>query len=214
MTHATTITLTEKTDALRSAHRLELLTIVWAAAEAVLGLLSARMAHSLSLEAFGLDSLIEVVSAGVLLWRLHLENDPHRREAAERLSLRIAALCLLLLAAYVLVDALLHLYSGANESPNLLGILVTASAVLLMPLLGRAKRRVAVRINSPALATDARQADFCALQALIVLLGLLAAHWWHIARADSIAALLLVPLIVREGVRALQGKSCCGGSCG
>ena len=206
---------TRRVSLTRLARRLELLTIVWAAAEAFLGLWSAWRGHSLSLAAFGFDSLIEMISAAALFWRFQQTNDPHRQEAAERVSLRIAASCLLLLAVYVAVDAIRHLGSRSASVPTLLGIVVTTSALLLMPLLGRAKRRVALRLNSAAMAADARQADFCALQALIVLLGLLVERWWHISGTDSIAALLLVPLIVREGVRAIQGKSCgCGMSCG
>jgi divalent metal cation (Fe/Co/Zn/Cd) transporter len=77
-----------------------------------------------------------------------------------------------------------------------------------MPLLARSKRRVAALLDSDAMLADSRQADFCALQALIVLLGLVVTRWWNVTWADSAAALLLVPLIAREGIRALQGKSC------
>jgi len=195
--------------------RLELFTIVVTAAEAALGLWSAWQAHALSLAAFGLDSLIELASAVALLWRLQHQNDPHRREFAEQRSLRIAAYCLLALAAYVLVGALLELRSGARATANLLGVFITAAALLLMPLLARSKRRVAALLDSDAMFADSRQADFCALQALIVLLGLVVTRWWNIRWADSVAALLLVPLIAREGIRALQGKSCgcTGGTC-
>lgn len=196
------------TRAVTLGRRLELLTIVWTAAEAGLGLWSAWQVHALSLAAFGLDSLIELASAVALLWRLQHQHDPHRREFAEQRSLRIAAICLLALAAYVLVGAVLELRAGARSSANLLGIVVTASAVLLMPLLARSKRRVAALLDSDAMLADSRQADFCALQALIVLLGLVVTRWWNVTWADSAAALLLVPLIAREGIRALQGKSC------
>ncbi len=205
---------TPRVSLLRLARRLELLTIVWAAVEASIGLWGARQGHSLSLAAFGFDSLIEMLSAAALLWRLRQENDPHRRAVAERVSLRIAAGCLLLLAAWVAFDAIRHLRSGDVSSPTPLGIAVTLSAVALMPALGRAKRHVALRLNSAAMVVDARQADFCALQALIVLLGLLAERLWRVPGIDSIAALLLLPLIAREGVRALQGKSCCGSGAG
>jgi divalent metal cation (Fe/Co/Zn/Cd) transporter len=200
------------TRAVTLGRRLELLTIVWTAAEAGLGLWSAWQAHALSLAAFGLDSLIELASAAAMLWRLQHQHDPRRREHAEQRSLRVAAICLLALAAYVLIGAVLELRSGARATPNLLGIVVAASAVLLMPLLARSKRRVAALLDSDAMLADSRQADFCALQALIVLVGLVVTRWWDITWADSAAALLLVPLIAREGIRALQGKSCgCAG---
>lgn len=193
---------------LERGQRLEQITIVWTAAEAALGLWSAWQAHALSLAAFGFDSLIELVSACALLWRLRHRTDPAQGARAERYSLRIAAGCLLLLAAYVIVAALIALRSHAFTTPNLLGIAVTASAVVVMPWLARAKRRTAALLDSDALFADSRQADFCALQALIVLVGLAATRWLHIAFADEIAALVLVPFLVREGVRALQGKSC------
>ncbi len=202
----------ERSSALRLARRLAILTMVWVGAEAVLGLLSAWRAHSVSLAAFGFDSLIELASAAAVLWRLTQERDAVRRARAEQRSLRFAAVCLLLLALYVAVEALRELITGPSASYSLLGIAVTASAVLLMPALARAKRNVGIRLNSGTMIADSRQAAFCAMQAAIVLLGLLANRWWHLPRADSIAALLLVPLIVREGVRALRGESCgCSG---
>jgi len=198
----------ERASALRLARRLELLTIAWVGAEAVLGLFSAWRAHSVSLAAFGFDSLIELASASAVLWRLTQERDGAQRERAEQRSLRFAAICLLLLAVYVVVEALRELIAGASASLSMLGIAVTASAVVLMPVLARAKQNVGIRLNSGAMISDSRQALFCALQATIVLLGLLGNRWWHVQHADSIAALLLVPLIVREGVRAWRGESC------
>ena len=198
----------ERASAIRLARRLGLLTMVWVGAEALLGLISGWQAHSISLAAFGFGSLIELASAAAVLWRLQRERDARQREHAEQLSLRITAICLLVLALYVVMEAIRDILTGATASLSLLGLVVTASAVVLMPLLGRAKRNAAIRLDSGALLADARQADFCALQALIVLLGMLANHWWHVPQADSVAALLLTPLIVREGVRALRGKSC------
>ncbi len=203
-----TASLIDRTSLIERGRSLEQITIAWAAAEAALGLWSAWQAHALSLAAFGLDSLIELISACALLWRLQHRADPAQQARAERISLRIAAVCLLMLAIYVTLGAMIALRSGASTSPNLLGIVVTMSAVLVMPVLARAKRRTAALLDSDALFADSRQADFCALQALIVLLGLAASRWLHIAIADEIAALVLVPLLVREGVRAFQGKSC------
>lgn len=194
--------------AVSQGRRLEIATIVWAALETALGLWSAWQAHALSLAAFGFGSLIEFGSAAALLWRLQHEHDPVRRERAEQRSLRIAAIGLLLLAACTLGEAVQHLFSGAEAEPSGLGLFITASAVVLMPLLARGKRRVAARLDSDAMLTDSRQADVCALQALIVLLGIAALRRLQIRNADAIASLLLVPLIVREGIRGLQGQSC------
>lgn len=202
----------QRSEALLRARRLTMLTLVWVGAEALLGLVSAWRACSVSLAAFGLDSLIELASAAVVLWRVGREANPQQRAHAEKVSLRVAAVCLLLLAVYVAAAAVHGLLAGTAATLSRMGLFVTASAVVLMPLLGRAKRRVGMQLGSSAMVADARQADFCAMQALVVLLGLLANHWWHLPQADSIASLLLVPLIVREGVRALQNKGC-GCSC-
>ena len=203
-----TLVALERSNALRSARRLEVLTIAWVGAEAALGLVSAWRAHSVSLAAFGFDSLVELASASAVLWRLNQQRDAAQSARAEQRSLRFAAVCLLLLAAYVAVEAVREWIVGASTSMSMLGIIVTASAVVLMPMLAHAKQNVGIRLNSGALVADSRQALFCALQAAIVLLGLLVSRFAHVQHADSIAALLLVPLIVREGVRALRGESC------
>jgi divalent metal cation (Fe/Co/Zn/Cd) transporter len=203
-----TLVALERSNALRSARRLEVLTIAWVGAEAALGLFSAWRAHSVSLAAFGFDSLVELASASAVLWRLNEQRDLAQSARAEQRSLRFAAICLLLLAAYVTAEAVREWVAGGSASVSMLGIVVTASAVVLMPALAHAKQSVGMRLNSGALVADSRQALFCALQAAIVLLGLLVSRWLHVKHADSVAALLLVPLIVREGVRALRGESC------
>ena len=116
---------------------------------------------------------------------------------------------MLVLAAYVLVDSVLGLLHGHQAETNWLGVGVTVAALICMPLLARAKRRVGRALSSQAMMTDATQTDFCMYQAAIVLFGLLV-HWmFGIAWADSAAALLLVPLLVRAGVLSLKGQSCC-----
>lgn len=204
----TTLIEIERTSALRLGRRLQWLTIAWVGAEAALGLVSAWRAHSISLAAFGFDSLIELASGAAVLWRLTQERDALQRARAEQRSLRLVAICLLALALYVAVGAVRGLLLGQGASLSLLGIGVSATAALLMPLLARAKQNVGIRLNSAAMIADSRQAVFCSIQASVVLLGLLVNRWWHLPQADSFAALLLAPLIVREGLRAWQGKGC------
>ena len=188
---------------------LELFTIAWAVTEGVIALISAERAHSLSLAGFGLDSLIEVVSGAALLWRMSHEMDLHRRHRAEHVSLRIAGVCLFLLAAYISVAAILKLHSRGDDQTTWTGIAVTMASVIFMPLLSRAKRKVGQALDSGAMMTDAKQTDFCMYMALIVLFGLVVHAIFGIGWADSVASLLLVPLLLRAGTLSLRGEACC-----
>jgi len=188
--------------------RLEYLTIAWNTFEAAVALVSGIMSGSVALVGFGLDSVIETASAVVLLRRLHADHDPARREAAERTARRLVGVCFLLLAAYVAIESIRALWTRAQPERSLPGILIAIAAILVMPLLGRAKRRVAAQLNSRAMHSDSRQADFCAYLSAILLTGLLlhsVLGWWW---ADPVAALLMVPIIAREGVQGLRGDSC------
>jgi divalent metal cation (Fe/Co/Zn/Cd) transporter len=192
--------------------RLEYFTIAWNTFEAVVALASGLLAGSIALVSFGLDSVIETISAGILLWRLHAEHDPLRRERTERTAHRLVGTCFLLLAAYVATESLRALWTKAQPERSIPGILIALAAVVVMPLLGRAKRRVAAQMGSRALHADSRQADFCAYLSAILLAGLLLhalLGWWW---ADPVAALVMTPIIAREGVQGLRGQGCddCG----
>ena len=188
--------------------RLERLTIAWNSLEAAVALASGVLANSVALVSFGLDSGIETASALILLWRLRADQNSRQRERAERKAHQLVGVCLLLLAAYVAVESIHALWIGEHPRRSLPGILVAVAAVIVMPLLARGKRRVAAQLGSLALYTDARQADFCAYLSA-VLLGGLALHaalgWWW---ADPLAALVMVPIIAREGVSGLRGRAC------
>lgn len=193
----------------RRGRYLEIITIVWAVLEAGIALATAERSGSLSLAGFGFDSLIEVVSGAALMWRMSREMDAHRRRRAEYVSLRIAGICLLALGAYVLVEAILNLLNHRSAETSWLGIFITTAAVIFMPLLSQAKRKVGRALQSGAMMTDARQTDFCMYQAGIVLFGLLVHTWFGIAWADSVAALVMVPFLLRSGVLSMRGEACC-----
>ena len=195
--------------AAKRGRMLEVMTILWGGTEALVALLSAWRHGSSSLAGFGLDSVIEVVSGAALFWRMSHEMHHQRRHAAERLSLRIAGSCLAALAAFVLVEAGTALYSGRGPEADPWGIGVTGGGLVCMRVLARAKRQVGAALGSAAMMTDARQTDFCMYQAAVVLAGLLIERIFHIGWADSIAALVLVPLLVRAAWLAFQGISCC-----
>jgi len=188
--------------------RLERLTIAWNSLEAAVALASGVLANSVALVSFGLDSAVATASALILLWRLRADQNSRQRERAERKAHQLVGVCLLLLAAYVAVESIHALWIGEHPRRSLPGILVAVAAVIVMPLLARGKRRVAAQLGSLALYTDARQADFCAYLSA-VLLGGLALHaalgWWW---ADPLAALVMVPIIAREGVSGLRGRAC------
>jgi divalent metal cation (Fe/Co/Zn/Cd) transporter len=192
--------------------RLEYFTILWNGFEAAVALISGLVAGSIALVGFGLDSVIETLSAAILLWRFHNDSGVARRERADRTARRLVGICFLLLAAYVAVESVHALWTKASPERSLPGILIAAAAVVVMPLLGRAKRRLAAQLRSGALHADSRQADFCAYLSVILLAGLLLHSlfgWWW---ADPVAALVMVPIILREGVQGLGGEACddCG----
>lgn len=188
--------------------RLEYFTIAWNCLEGLVGIGVGLMAGSVSLVGFGIDSFIEVTSGATLLWRMSHDADLERRERAEHLALRIVGLCFLGLALYVGVEALAALVHQEAPRPSFVGIGLAITSLIMMPFLARAKRRVAGRLGSAAMTGDAKQTEFCAYLSAILLAGLLlnAAFglWW----ADPAAALIMVPIIAKEGVDALRGKTC------
>ena len=204
--------LTSRKALVARGRRLEYLTIAWNTFEAAVALISGLLAGSIALVGFGLDSVIETISAGILLWRLRAEDDPLRREHTERTARRLVGVCFLLLAAYVAIESVRALWTKAQPERSIPGILIAIAAIMVMPLLGRAKRRVAAQMGSSALHADSRQADFCAYLSLILLAGLLLhalLGWWW---ADPVAALIMTPIIAREGIQGLRGQGCddCG----
>lgn len=173
------------------------------------------LAGSVALVGFGVDSVIEVAAALAALWRLRAERftDVARRQRAEQVTLRIVGVSFLALAAYIAVDAGLALWRREVPHASRVGLVLTAASVVVMPVLARAKRGVAAALSSGALAAEATQTQLCAYLSAIVLGGLalnaLFGWWW----ADPIAALVMVPIIAKEGVEGLRGEDACGDHC-
>lgn len=166
------------------------------------------LAGSVSLVGFGFDSLIELASGAALLWRMSVDADEERRERVERTSLRIVGGCFLALAAYLVVDSVksLLLHELPEHSP--IGIVITSASLVVMPWLAKAKRNVGKRLGSAAMQADSKQTEFCMWLSAIVLAGLVLnatfGMWW----ADPAAALVMAPIITKEGVEGLQAKAC------
>jgi divalent metal cation (Fe/Co/Zn/Cd) transporter len=196
-----------RTDAVRIGVRLELITVVWMAVEAVLAIGAGVVARSVLLTAFGFDSVIELISGGTLLWRLSSEArgaTSERMESLERRATRISAGLLVLLCAYVVLVGFGGLVAKLRPEASVLGVGVAAAAVLVMPLLAWRKRRVNLVIGSPALRADIAETITCAYLAAATLAGaglnLIAGWWW----AEYVAALVLLVFIAMETREAIE----------
>lgn len=194
--------------------RLNWLTLAYNSLEGVIAIVAGVLAGSVALIGFGIDSVIEVTASGAAQWRLRADLVPARRERAERISLRVIGYSFLALAAYVAYDSITSLWTREHPDTSWLGIALATTSLIVMPLLARAKRRVASGLASSALTADARQTTLCAYLSAILLGGLAlnaAAGWWW---ADPIAALVMVPIIAREGIEGVRGRTaCCDDAC-
>ncbi len=199
---------------IRTALRLEIITIAWMVIEAAVAIGAGIIARSLLLVAFGIDSTIELASAVVVFRRFRIEShqkfagDPEEAGSIEAKTAKIAGYLLFLLCAYVLVQATygLVIQHAAETSP--VGLAVAIVAALGMPLLAKAKLRVANKIESRSLRADAIETLTCGYLSWILLGGLALnalAHWWWI---DSVASLAIVPLLIREGYEAICNRGC------
>ena len=195
----------ERANQLRAGRRLEYFTLAWNLGEAAVAVAAGLFAGSIALIGFGVDSLVESLSGGVLLWRLQSHAG---YESREHLARKLVAISFFILALYVAIDAGMTLQRHETPERSVVGIILAGVSIVVMPLLARAKRHVATRLNSRALHADSRQTDICAYLSVILLIGLVlnaVLGWWW---ADPVAALAMVPIIAKEGVEAFQGDKC------
>ena len=200
---ATTPTKDSAAD-IRVGRRIEYISIAWTSIEALAAVVAGVLAGSIALVGFGADSVIEVGSSAILLWRLNHEFGKKR----ERTALQLVGASFLLLAVYVGWEAIESLVKHQPPSVSYFGIVFSILCLIVMPLIARAKRRVAARLNSRAMEADSKQSSICAYLAAILLCGLtlnaLFGWWW----ADPVAALVMLPIIIKEGIEAVRGESC------
>lgn len=190
------------------AVRLARIGLGWHVAEAAVALVAGIAASSVALIGFGADSLVELLAALVLLWRFG-----SARPEAERLAQQLIAGSFLLIAVYVGVEASRGLVAGEHPDVSVPGIVLSAFTVVAMPLLARAKTRVAKQLHSSATASEARQTSICGYLSAALLVGLLAnavAGWWW---ADPAAAIVIAGACVYEARAAWRGEACCAGGC-
>ena len=189
--------------------RLEYFTIGWNTLEGLVAVLAGALAGSISLMGFGIDSFIEVTSGTVLLWRMSVDADALKRERNEMLSLRIVGVCFLALALYVGYESVSDLVSREAPEHSIPGIVLACVSLVVMPVLSRAKKKVATGLGSSAMHADAKQTDFCVYLSAILLIGLLlnATLGWY--WADPLAGLIMIPIIAKEGFDGMRARACC-----
>ena len=206
------IAVLDRTALVRQGQRLEYFAVIWNAVEGLVAVVAGLIAGSISLVGFGIDSFIEVTSGSVLLWRMSVDANVRDRERNEKRALRIVGLCFSLLAVYIGFESGSDLWFRRAPEHSIPGIVLACLSLVVMPLLSRSKRTVGHALNSAAMQADAKQTQFCTYLSAILLLGLVLnavfGLWW----ADPAAALVMVPIIAKEGIEGLQGKTCddCG----
>jgi divalent metal cation (Fe/Co/Zn/Cd) transporter len=186
---------------------LNYLAIAYNTVEAIVSIAAGMVAGSVALVGFGVDSGIEVTASVAAQWRLRADIDPVRRERVERVTHRVIGASFLMLAAYVGVDSVTTLWAREAPEASTVGLVILVLSVLVMPVLARAKRRVARALQSRALEADAAQTSLCAYLSVIALAGVglnAAFGWWW---ADPAAALAMVPIIGKEGMEGLRGPT-------
>src|SRR5213592_4701815 len=206
-----------RADAVRLALLLTYITLSWMTIEGAASLLLGWASKSLLLEAFGIDSVIELFSAAVLLWRLRVEASStatsERVNLVEHRAARLVGYSLYALVAYILLNSSYGLFIAkriTDTHESVWGILIGAVAKIGMPVLAGYKLKVAARLNSRALRADAVESITCGYLSIVLMIGLAATRllgWWWI---DSVAALALIPFIIKEAGAAISGEHCSG----
>jgi divalent metal cation (Fe/Co/Zn/Cd) transporter len=180
-------------------------TITYNVVEAVIALAEGTRVSSSALIGFGLDSVVEISSAAAVAWQFSAK-DPETREKA---ALRFIAMSFFALAAYVAVDAALSLFGVGEARPSLVGIVLAAASLLIMPVLSLTQRRAGRELGSMSAVADSKQTLLCTYLSAILLAGLVLNSLWGWSWADPLAALGIAAIAVREGVNAWRGDPCC-----
>jgi divalent metal cation (Fe/Co/Zn/Cd) transporter len=205
----------DRAEMIRQAFRLEYITLAWMTIEAAVAIGSGAAADSLTLTAFGIDSLIELASATVLVWRLTVELRHGRAfaESAERTASRVGGALLLALAAYVVASAGWKFWTQQGAEFSFSGLIISVLAIPIMYFLSRRKLKVANALGSRALRADAVEGIACGWLAFVVVGALVAqlfvGAWW----VDAVASLGVVWFVIGEGREAWEGEDCCDQHC-
>lgn len=181
------------------------ITIAWNVVEAIVAMLAGMAASSAALIGFGLDSVVEALSAAAVAWQFSA-RDPEKRE---KTALRVIAVSFFALAAYVSVDAVLSLAGLREPEHSPVGIAIAALSLIVMPFLSWFERRTGRELGSASAVADSKQTLICTYLSAALLVGLLLNSLFGWTWADSVAALVIAVFAVREGVEAWKGDACC-----
>ncbi len=184
-------------------------TVAYNSLEGLLSVGAGALAGSIALVGFGIDSFLELAASLAAIWRLGHEMNPDRREKAERRARRLIGFSLAGLAVYIGYESTVALVRREQPAESVIGIGIAMVSLIVMPLLARAKRRVAAELRSGALRAEARQTEICTVLSALLLGGLVlhaVAGWWW---ADPLAALAMTPWIAWEGIEGLRGRETC-----
>jgi len=196
-THATLV---------RRVKLLSWLSLAWMTAEGAIGLTAGILANSIALIGYGLDSTIEGIASIVIIWRF--TGDRIHSDHAESRAQKVVALSFFLLAPYIIVGALDRLLTGQKPQPSWVGIGLAIVSITLMPIFGRAKKRLGNQLQSAATAGEGTQNILCAYLSLAILIGLganaLFGLWW----ADPTVALIVAIVAVQAGIQTWRGQGC------
>jgi len=196
--------ITQTDETALAIRRIHWFTIVWMAIEVAVAFIAAIRAHSVALAAFGGDSAIELLSAAVVLARFH-----SARSITEKLASKLTGWLLVSLAIYIAAGSIYTLIASESKpKPSYLGIGLLFAAAVVMPWLARRKRALAITTNSFALRADAAQSSICSYLSWIALAGLLLNAVLHASWADPVAALGLLPIVIKEAKESFHGRSC------
>jgi divalent metal cation (Fe/Co/Zn/Cd) transporter len=188
---------------------LNYLTIGYNTLEAVASLAAGLVAGSVALVGFGIDSAIELTASVAAQWRLRADHHADRRAHAERRTRQIIGVCFLALALYITVDGAWALWQRVAPERSVAGLVILTLSLIVMPWLARQKRAVARALSSRALQADATQTALCAYLSAIALVGVGLNAWLGWWWADPVAALVMTPIILREGIAGLRGEQHC-----
>jgi len=197
---------------LKIAFWLLILTLLYNVIEAVISIVAGYIAGSIALVGFGFDSLIEMSASGLMVWRLAVElkgSAPEIIERTEHTVHRFVGWTFFALSAYIAYESATALYAQEVPHKSLVGIIIATLSLLIMPALAWGKLKSANKLNSPALRAEAKETIACTILSLILLVGLAAnatVGWWW---ADSVAGLLMIPWLIKEGVEGIKGEGCC-----
>ncbi len=203
----------EKAALIKKALLINWVLIVYNVIEAVASVTFGIRAESIALVGFGLDSIIEVSSAAILVWRLSHKGTLEEESKKDKKALFLVGITFFLLAAYIGYESVLKLWHSNKPEASLAGVIIATFSVLIMPSLGLAKRKIARQIGSKALEADAMETIICSYLSGVLLVGLalnwLFGWWW----ADPVAGLAMIYFLVKEGREAISGDDCCGKKC-